>query len=139
MSFDFSELEKLTADLGVVPDGVMEPLKKAFNVTSFKVKKSAVAKVSRRKGLAQAAGGIDFEVTARKADIESEIGYSKERRSVAKLGNIAEFGTPGSVANNFNGVAPGNELQRSLHEQESDFLKGVSLAVEDSLKKAGLA
>lgn len=133
MDFDFSELTKLAADLGRIPDEAIPNVKTALNVTSLRVKRGAQAKVGRRKHFKQAAQAITFDVTARKSEIESEIGYDKARPA-GKLGNLVEYGAPGSP----NALTPGNELQTTLHEEEADFVKGLSKALEDAEKKAGL-
>lgn len=132
--FDFSEILSLAADLGDIADGDIEaPVKKALSVTSMKIKKAAQEKVRGRLQLGQAASAITYDVTAGGGTIESEIGYDKGR-SVGKLGNLVEFGAPGSS----NSLAPGMELQRSLHEQEEDFEFGIRRAVDDALKAKGL-
>lgn len=132
-SFDFGEIDKLAADLGDVAGASDKPIRQALNVTSMKVKKGAQEKVRARKHFSQAASAITFDVTARAGGIESEIGYDKTR-NVGKLGNLVEHGAPGAA----NALAPGNELQRSLHEQEEDFQRGIERAVDDMLKDAGL-
>jgi len=132
--FDFSDIMKLAADLDSVADGIEGPLKKALNVTSMGVKKSAQAKVRGRKGLGHAASGITFDVKETAGGVESEIGYDKARGGAALLGNLVEFGAPGSP----NALTPGNELQSSLQENEADFVRGVLRAVDDAQRKAGL-
>lgn len=134
ISFDFSALNKLAADLERAAEGIEPFLKSALNVTSLKIKRSAQSKVRGRKRFGQAAQAITFDVTARKRYIDSEIGYDKRRGGAANLGNLVEFGAPGSP----NALAPGSELVSSLHEEEADFVRGVERAVDDSLKKAGL-
>ena len=71
----------------------------------------------------------------------SDIGYSKEKplskkgKPLGNLGNLVEFGAP----NGPNGpLAPGNELLTSLNEFDDDFVTGLSKAVEDAERKAGL-
>lgn len=136
ISFDFSELTALAADLGTVPDNAGPNVRKAVEFTSVEVKKSAAKKVTKRRHFRQAAAAIGFDVTAKAgatSSITSEIGYDKGRPS-GKLGNLVEFGAPGSP----NALTPGNELVSSLHENEADFQKGLERALADAERKAGL-
>lgn len=133
IEFDFTDLHKLAADLDAAADAA--PLvKKALHVTSKHVKDGAQEKVSRRRHFRQAARSITFDVTERKSSLTSEIGYEKGRGGAAHLGNLIEFGAPGSP----NALTPGGELVRTLREQESDFIRGVLAAVDDTLKRRGL-
>lgn len=134
IEFDFSELNRLAADLEHAAGDIEPFLKSALNVTSLKIKRGAQAKVGRRRHFRQAARSITFDVSSRKVGLESEIGYEKGRGGPAHLGNLIEFGAPGSP----NALTPGNELASTLREEEADFVKGVLRAVDDSLKKAGL-
>lgn len=134
IGFDFSELERLAADLESVAREIEKPLKQALNVTSFKVKKGAQEKVGQRRHFRQAARSITFDVFGRRGEVVSEIGYEKGRGGAAHLGNLIEFGSPGSP----NALAPGYELRRSLHENEDDFVRGIMLAIDEAQRKAGL-
>lgn len=134
ISFDFSELDKLAADLGRVADGVEPFVKSALNVSSLKIKRAAQSKVGARRHFKQAARAITFDVESRRGGFFSDIGYDKSRGGAALLGNLAEFGAPDSP----NALTPGNELQTSLHENEADFVYGVERAVDDVMRKAGL-
>jgi hypothetical protein len=137
VSFDFTELTRLAADLESVPKNIGPFLESAIKFTSVNVKRAASRKVGRRKHFKQAAAAIDFEVKHFSGFgvkiIQSEIGYDKERPA-GELGNLVEFGAPGSP----NALTPGNELATSLHENEEDFMRGVERAEEDARRKAGL-
>lgn len=132
-SFDFSDVSKLAADLGQIAGEIEKPVKSALNVTSMRVKKGAQQKVRGRKHFAQAAQAITFDVTTSRAGIESEIGYEKGR-AAGQLGNLIEFGAPGAA----NALAPGNELQRTLNEEQADFIRGIEIALDDVMKAKGL-
>lgn len=137
IEFDFSELQALAADLGTVPGNAGSNIRQAVEVTSRKVKDGAKKKVGKRhKALRHAAVAIDYDIAVELGDrstITSEIGYNKDK-APGPLGNLIEFGAPGAV----NALTPGNELQTALHEQESDFEAGLSKALEDAERKAGL-
>lgn len=134
---DFSELNKLAADLGTVAANAGPKLRSAIEYTSVEVKKGAQQKVGKRKHWRQAAAAIDYEIKASASiggsSITSEIGYDKDKPA-GKLGNLVEFGAPNSP----NALTPGDELRTALHEQEADFEKGLSKALEDAERKAGL-
>lgn len=133
VSFDFSELDKLTADLGTVPPEAVKNLRSAVQVTAFRVKKGAAEKVGRRKHFRQAAAAITYDTAESKSGVEAEIGYDKDR-DTGKLGNLVEFGAPGAP----NALTPGNELATALHDEEPDFVRGVEKALDDAHRKAGL-
>lgn len=137
LKLDFSELAQLGADLGKVPETAGPFLNSALQFTSKEVARAAQRKVGKRRHFKQAAAAIDYEVTTFQgfgvSVIQSEIGYDKEK-SAGSLGNLIEFGAPGSL----NALTPGNELVTSLHEQEDDFEKGLLRATEDAERKVGL-
>jgi hypothetical protein len=136
LSADFSELSVLAADLGAAPKNVGPNVRKALEVTARKVKDSARDAVRGRRHWKQAARSIDYELKGFQgfgvSVLEAEIGYNKE--SSGNLGNLMEFGAPGSK----NRLRPGRELQTSLQKNRDDFVKGLGIAVDDSLKAAKL-
>lgn len=131
--FDFSELNKLAADLGHV-SGLAGPLiNSAVQVTSIRVKKAAAKSVqSSSKRWSALPHTIDYDIKVDASiggsSIESEIGYNKGKKGA--LGTVREFGAHGS--------APGNDLVNALHENEADFVKGLGIALAQAEKKAGL-
>lgn len=136
--FDFSELTELAADIESAPGKLPRYLRKAVEVTARNVKDGARERVSRRKGFSQAAGAINYDVEdvsngLTTGGVDAEIGYNKHWRA-GRLGNLIEFGAPGST----NRLPPGGELQDALHEQRGDFETGIERAVDDALKAAGL-
>ena len=139
MSLDFSDLTKLAADLGEVPKMAGPFIRSAIMRTSGNVKKDAAKAVSKGgKRWSSAAGAIDYELKVEAglggSSITSEVGYNKDK-DPGKLGNLREFGAPGA-----DGVplAPHNDLLNSLHENEADFVTGLSIALKDAEKAAGL-
>lgn len=137
IDFDFSEVYSLAADLGKVPELADPLIESAVKFTSVRIKRGAAQKVGRRRHFRKAAAAIDFDVKRFRgfgvSIIQSEIGYNRDKK-IAPLGSLVEFGAPGSP----NALTPGNELQTTLHEEEADFVKGLSKALEDAEKKAGL-
>lgn len=142
-NFDFSELEKLASDLGNVAATAGPFLLSALKVTSGNVKDAANDSIQsdnrskRWKGIAKA---VDYDITTKAgmggSSLESEIGYNKTRYGDrARLGNLREFGAPGA-----DGVplTPHNDLVNALHKNEGDFVRGVTAALNDAEKVAGL-
>jgi len=134
VSFDLSELTKLSADLGEVPKNAGPLINSAIQGTSVNIKKAAQKTVGQRKHFKGGAAGIDYEVKVIFGQlIQSEIGYNKDT-DAGKLGNLVEFGAPGST----NALAPTSDLANALHKNEGDFEKGLSKALSDAEKRSGL-
>jgi hypothetical protein len=137
VAFDFSELDRLAADLGTVSTNAGPFINSAVQRTSINVKKAAARKVGARKHFKQAAAAIDYEVKTLQAfgtsQVQAEIGFNKDRPA-GQLGNLTEFGAPGSR----NALTPGNELQSALAENQQDFIEGLDKALGDALRGSGL-
>ena len=143
MNFDFTELTQLAADLGKVAAGADPFIRQALQVTSGNVKDAALKSVEDNDPSGRwtgAKGAIDYELSAFEgfgaSVLKSEIGYNVERYGdKARLGNLREYGAPGA-----DGVplAPHNDLLNALHSNEADFVKGLSIALKDAEKAAGL-
>ena len=137
INFDLSELTQLAADLGDVPDIAGPLINSAIQGTSFKIKEDARRTVGRRKHFKGGAAGIDYEVNTLQAFgvsvIKSDIGYNKDT-DAGKLGNLIEFGAPGSK----NALAPTSDLANALHANEADFQRGLNKALANAERQAGL-
>lgn len=137
VEFDFSELNLLAADLDSVPEKSGPFIRAAVEVSARNVKDDAGGRVSGRKHFKQAASAIDYELKGFQGFgstvLQAEVGYNKDRPA-GRLGNLVEFGAPGSA----NHLAPGGELQAALHGNEDDFVRGLERAVDDGLKASGL-
>ena len=139
MSFDFSDLTKLAADLGEVPKTAGPFINSAIQRTSGNIEKAASASVSKGgKRWRPAAVALDYELTVEAgfggSSITSEVGYNKDK-DPGKLGNLREFGAPGA-----DGVPlpPHNDLLNALHENEKDLEVGLDKALQSAERKAGL-
>lgn len=135
INLDFSELTRLAADLGKVPDTAGPFLRSAIEFTSVEVKEAAQKTAgSGNRRWKPLPAGIDYEVTVDAgvggSSLTSEIGYDKDRTDVAKLGNIREYGS--------SRVAPHNDLLNALHKNEADFQKGLEKALRDAEREAGI-
>lgn len=125
---DFSELDKLAADIAAVPDNAGPNIVKAIHVTSNKVLKGWRGRLMGSSTLPALPFALSYDLsTAAGADlstIESEIGFDKGRKQGA-LGNISEYGSINNPPRGF-GLA-------SLQEQLDDFEKGLAKAIEPDL------
>jgi hypothetical protein len=136
--FDFSEVDRLAADLGEVPDNIGPYLNSAVQHTGFRVKKGAAKRVSGSRSWRAAAQAIDYDVKTLQAfgvsQIQVDIGYDKDKPAGA-LGNLREYGAPDSPTGP---LGPHNDLAAALHDEEKDFGYGIAKAAEDAERKAGL-
>lgn len=131
--FDFTELDRLSVDLSSVPANAGPWLRKGIEVTARKIKDSARASVGSASWVkAGLAINYDVEGSVEAGTLEAEIGYDKG--GAGNLGNLREFGAPGSP----NALGPHNDLQTTLHEHEDDFVVGVSISILNAQREAGL-
>jgi hypothetical protein len=128
--FDFSELSKLAADLGTVPQSTQANTRKAVEVTARKVKDSWRNKLRGSEYLPGLPRVVSYDIEQPGGAVEAEVGFTKHSGQ-GDLGNVSEFGVPGRTGPRGFGLA-------SLKENEEDFVKGIGLAVDDTLKDAGL-
>jgi hypothetical protein len=131
ISFDFSEINALAADLGKVPGNAGENIRKAFTVTSLKTKRDAAAEVSKSPTWKAAAAAISYDIKTDGHTIESEVGYDKSV-GAGPLGNLREYGAPGKQ------LAPHNDLANALEKNSPDFQSGLEKALRDAEAQSGL-
>jgi hypothetical protein len=138
MNIDTSEIDRLAADLGSVGALAGPFINSAVQFTSKNIKQDAQKSVSKRKHFKQAAAAIDYEVSVFRgfgaSVLKAEIGYDKGEAAGA-LGNLIEFGAPNSIAGP---LTPTSDLANALKANQGDFEKGLSKALADAEKKAGL-
>lgn len=137
IKFDTSELSKLAADIGKAPSRSGRTLRQAIEVTATKVRNSAREKSSGLEHAPAFPASITYDIGANHSllretlggggadSIVAEIGPDKDRPQGA-LGNLLEYG---SINNPPRGIMHG-----ALQENEADFEKGVTKAVDDALK-----
>jgi hypothetical protein len=133
MSFDFSELDKLAADLGEVPKNIGPFVRKATEVSARKVRDGWR---DNARGLAHAPAfpsSITYDLkggnAVRGSQIDADIGPDKGRAQGA-LGNLIEYG---SVNNPPQGLG-----QKALQANQEDFVTGLGRAEDDARKKGNL-
>lgn len=126
---DFSELTRLSINLGEVAANAGENVVKAFKVTSIKTKESWQEPLKGSATLPHLPYAIDFDITSDGRTIESEIGFNKSKRQ-GPLGSISEYGTP---------TIPGRGYGiKALEDNQADFVRGLDIALEQAEKEAGL-
>lgn len=133
MDVDFSELDRLAADLGEVAHKSARPIEKAVAVTARKIKEDWA---SEARGMAHAPAfphSISYDINKfggfGASVISAEIGPDKGKPQGA-LGNLIEFGS----RNN----APQGLGHGALQRNEEDFVNGLEKATDDMLKESGL-
>ena len=131
--FDFSELDRLAADLGEVPAKSGPLIRKALEVTSRYVRDSWRDKLKGSISFKHLPGAVTYDIATFQgfgaSIFQAEIGFDKSR-SQGALGNISEFGTPKTPPSGFG--------HASLLENQDDFQKGIDIAIGDALKESGL-
>ena len=141
MDVDFSELDKLAADLGDAPRNVGPNVVKAVEVTARKVKDEWKEQASGMVHAPAFPHSISYDMGANHSffrntfggggasEVTAEIGPDKGRAQGA-LGNLIEFG---SRNNPPQGLGHG-----ALQRNEGDFQRGLEIAVDDAMREAGL-
>jgi hypothetical protein len=127
-SFDFSELNKLAADLGEVSRTARPNVRKAVQVTAHKVRDSWREKLQGSATLPGLPAALSYDVESNAGGVEAEVGFDKQGQ-----GNLGVFSEYGSVNN-----APRGFGLASLEENQADFVKGILMAVDESLDEGNL-
>lgn len=122
ISFDFSEVDALKADLSKAPASIVPFAVKAVEVSARRTKDTAKRNVGGMRKLQHVPATIDYD--KRDGGLTVEVGFNKAGQG--NLGNIIEYGS-----RYFGARQP---LARALHENEADFVKGMELAALDALK-----
>lgn len=127
VSFDFSEINELAADLGNAPAEAGKKIVQAFQVTSTKVKKGWAEKLEGTPDVPHAPRSITYDIASDGKTITSEIG-AETGRLQAPIVTVIEFGAPG------NNTPPHGYGAGALQENQDDFVHGLELAISDPLK-----
>jgi len=135
IQIDVSALDKLSADLGTVPDGSGKRIRQAVEVGARNVKDSWKTKISGSRGVSRGAASISYDIkgtaAASGSEVSAEIGpvLSGPGGQGPIVGQV-EMGTPT--------LAPRGYGLAALKEEEADLEKGLDLAIDQALKAAGL-
>lgn len=123
INFDFSEVNKLAADLGKAPDRVKVNARKALQVTATNIK-ADWRRGANRTGLGGYAADITYEIKATAGGIEAEIGPTP--------GDAGSFGLVEDATGDVRS-APQHAGRDALKKNEADFIKGLVIALDDLL------
>lgn len=123
MADDFSELNRLAADLTRVPDKANRFVKKALEVTARSIKDDWRQGASRT-GLHQYALDIDYDIKTPAGEIVAEVGPT--------IGDAGSFGFVEDGGGNVRS-APQHAARDALRANEDDFVRGLEIAVFDAL------
>ena len=131
--FDFSELNYLSADIAEAATGVNANLRTALEVTARHVKDAWKGKLEGSETLPALPYAVTYDVDETNLFgvdvIRAEIGFDKSRTQ-GPVGNISEFGTPSTPPRGYGHAA--------LEENQEDFERGVGIALDQTLRGAGL-
>ena len=133
MEFDFSEIDMLGVSIDEARQGVRGKLRSAVEITARNVKDSWRDKLEGSHTLPALPHAVTYDVdrnTIFGVDVvRAEIGFDKHRNQ-GPLGNISEFGTPSTPPRGYGHGA--------LEENQADFERGIEIALDQSLREAGL-
>lgn len=127
---DFSDFTKLAADVSKIAPGAEKTLKQAVEVTSRNVKDAWNGKLYREGHAKRTGRAITYDVTVTRDSIEADIGAVRGSGRQAGVVRLLENGSINNGANGYGAAA--------LHENETDFETGISKALDDAFKQAGL-
>jgi len=127
MATDFSELDKLAADLTEAPAEARPFIRKALQFTAFNIRDEWRAAAART-GLAGYAASVGYSTEEKASSIEAEIGPTPGRRQ-ASFGFVED-------ANGGVRSAPQHAGRDALKRNEPDFFEGLEKALHDGLEKA---
>ena len=134
MSFDFTEMDRLTADLGEAPKDIGKNTVKAVEVAAGNVKEGWRDRVKGSSHASRGAASISYELQGKVGDqseISAEIGPTLSSAQGPIVGLI-EMGAPKQ------NLAPHGYGLAALKDEQGDFENGLQKAIDDSLKQAGL-
>lgn len=127
MADDFSELYELAADLSDVPAEANRNIKKALEVTARSVKDDWRQGATVSRGYAESyAAAVDYTIKFPGGAIEAEVGPSLGKTPGASAGFLED--APGGVL-----AAPQHAGRDALEANESDFVRGLEIAVTDAV------
>jgi hypothetical protein len=131
VQFDFSDIQKLAADLGDVPKDAGKRIRQATEISARKVKDAWKEKLKGTEDVPHGAYTITYDLDAKPGQdastITAEIG-SERGRAQAPIVTVIEFGAPGQ------NLAPRGYGAAALQETQADFVHGLEIAIGDPLK-----
>lgn len=127
---DFSDVSKFVADLGEVPKGAGEFVRKAVEVSARNVKDGWKSKLNGSASLPGAARSIAYELKGGNAIRGSEV-YAEIAPRAGGQGSLVFVPEFGSLS-----TAPRGYGRAALEEEAAGFEKGIDQALADAERKA---
>lgn len=124
---DFSELDRLVADLRSVPREVAPFARKALQVTAHNIR-DEWREAAARTGLEAYGASVGYDTKVTAGGLEAEVGPTPGRRQ-ASFGFVED-------ANGGVRSAPQHAGRDALKNNEDDFREGLEIAVADGLRRA---
>lgn len=122
-TFDFSELSKLAADLGAVPEKVQKNVRTATEVTARHVKDDWRKPLEQSESVPRGAQAVSYDIAVSSEGVTAEIGPAIG--GPGALVGMLEYGTPSTPPTGYGHAA--------LQKNEEDFIKGLGIAAGDIL------
>jgi predicted secreted protein len=144
INFDFSDIVKLAADLGTVPENAGDDIRKAVEVTARHVKDDWREPLQGSQHIPGGAASVTYSMGSEGESLVREVlnsgSFDLANTVVAEIGpelkgqgaivGMLEYGTPTTGARGFGAAA--------LEKNQADFEKGLEKALRDAEGKAGL-
>jgi hypothetical protein len=132
---DSTELDKLAADLGRVPDGAGKKIRQAVEVGARNVKDGWRQKISGSRGVSHGAASISYDIkggaSTTGSEVSAEIGpVLNGPGGQGPIVGLIEMGTPT--------LSPRGYGLAALQEEQADFEKGLEIAIDQALDGLGL-
>jgi hypothetical protein len=132
---DFSDLDRLVADLGEVQKQAPKFVRKALEVSSRHIKDDWRRQLQGSSHIPSGPGSVSYEIKSFEGFgatvIQSEIGPEVHTGGVGGLVGALEYGIPGKTGPTGYGLG-------ALQKNQGDFEKGLTEALSDAEKAAGL-
>lgn len=130
--FDFTEVTKLSGQLGGVPADSGRYLRKAIEVTARHIDDDWTAPLEGSATVPSGPKSITYDIkggnAVRGSELSAEIGPVLTGQG--PIVGLLEYGTPTTGPRGFGAAA--------LEKNQADFVKGVEIAIDQALKEAGL-
>lgn len=132
ISFDFSEVDRLTADFHEAQSNIGEFARKAVEITGRNVKRDWRSSLAGRRALRGGARSINYTIRGgaaiRGSEITVEVGA--DLGGQGSLVFIDEYGALDT--------APRRSGANAVRANEEDFIRGIEQAAADSLRAVNL-
>jgi hypothetical protein len=132
ISFDFSEVDRLTADFHEAQSNIGEFARKAIEITGRNVKRDWRSSLAGRRALRGGARSINYTIRGGRAirALEITVEVGADLGGQGSLVFIDEYGALDT--------APRRSGANAVRANEADFIRGIEQAAADSLRAVNL-